>query len=45
MCIKIVTLREKCPNTEFFLDRIFPHLDTGKYRPEKTPYFDTFYTL
>ena len=20
-------LREKCPNTEFFLDRIFPHLD------------------
>ena len=22
-----VTLREKCPNTEFFLVRIFPHLD------------------
>ena len=22
-----LTLREKCPNTEFFLVRIFPHLD------------------
>ena len=22
-----ITLREKCPNTEFFLVRIFPHLD------------------
>ena len=25
--IIVFTLREKCPNTEFFLVRIFPHLD------------------
>ena len=25
--IRIFFLREKCPNTEFFLVRIFPHLD------------------
>ena len=52
-----VTLREKYPNMEFFLVRIFPHLDwirrnipylsvfspnAEKYRPEKTPYLDTF---
>ena len=44
------TLREKCPNMEFFLVCIFP--DSGwirspnpaKYRPEKTPYLDTLYT-
>ena len=48
---KILTLREKCPNTEFFLVRIFPHSDSvfspnvGKYRPEKTPYLDTFHAL
>ena len=30
------TLREKCPNTEFFLVRIFWHSD------QKSPYLDTF---
>ena len=49
------TMREKCPNTEFFLVRIFPHsdwigtkvfsLNTGKYGPEKTPHLDTFHTV
>ena len=49
-----------CPNTEFFLVRIFPHSDwirrdkkylsifspnAGKYRPEKTPYLDTFHAV
>ena len=34
------SLREKCPDTEFFLVHIF--LDTGKYGPEKTPYLNTF---
>ena len=49
-------LREKCPNTEFFLVRIFPHSDwirrdtvfspnVGKYGPQKTPYFDTFHAV
>ena len=38
-------LREKCPNTEFFLVRIFPHLDwirrdTEKYGAEIIPYLD-----
>ena len=41
--IRIFFLREKCPNTEFFLVRIFPN--TGKYGPEKTPYLDTFQTV
>ena len=50
------TLREKCPNTEFLLVRIFPHLDVssyfcvfspnaGKYGPEKTSYLDSFHTV
>ena len=54
------TLCEKCPDTEFFLVRIFRHSDwirrgaeylsvfipnTGKYRPEKTPYLDIFHTV
>ena len=44
-------LREKCSNTEFFLVRIFPHLDwifspnAGKYRLAKTPYLDTFHAV
>ena len=44
-------LREKCPNTEFFLVRIFPHSgwifspNAGKYGPEKTPYLDTFHAV
>ena len=46
----IQSLREKCPNAEFFLTRIFLHfpvfgLNTGKYGPEKTPYLDTFHTV
>ena len=38
------SLREKCPNTEFFLVRISPVFSSnaGKYGPEKTPYLDTF---
>ena len=34
---------KKCPDTEFFLVRIFLYfgLDTEKYGPEKTPYLDT----
>ena len=53
----IVTLREKCPNTEFFLARIFLYSDwirrftemfspsTGKCGPEKAPYVDTFHVM
>ena len=51
--LNIYTLREKCPNAELFLVRIFPHSDwirrdrpnAGKYRPEITPYLDTFHTV
>ena len=47
------TLREKCLYTEFFLVRIFLHLDwifvfslnTRKYGPEKIPYFDNFHAV
>ena len=35
------TLREKCPNTDFFWSVFSPN--TGKYGPEKTPYLDIFY--
>ena len=49
-------LREKYPNTELFLVRIFPHSDwirslsvfsqnAGKYGPEITPYLDTFHAV
>ena len=34
------TLREKCPNTEFFSCP-----NTGKYIPEKTRCLDTFHTV
>ena len=37
----IPTLREKCPNTEI---SVFSP-NTGKYVPEKTPYFDTFHAM
>ena len=44
------TLRDKCPNKELFLVRIFPRSEisvlspnTGKYGPEKTPCLDTFH--
>ena len=48
-----VSLREKCPNTEFFLVHIFSHTkylsvfspNAGKYGPEKTPYLDTFHAV
>ena len=33
-------LREKCPNTEFFMVRI--QSECGKYGIEKTLYLDTF---
>ena len=44
------SLREKCPNTEFFLACVFPHSDrifptAGKYGPEKTPYLDNFHAV
>ena len=42
-------LREKCPNKEGFLVRIFLFSvfcpNTGKYGPEKTLYFDTFHAV
>ena len=43
----LYTLREKCPNTEFFSGPYFPvfGLNTGKYGPEKTSYFNTFYAV
>ena len=34
-----LTLREKCPNTEFFLVRIFPH---SQWIPRDTPYLCVF---
>ena len=37
-------LREKCPNTEFCLVRIFSP-NTGKYGLEKTRYLDTFHAV
>ena len=36
-------LREKCPNTEFFWS-VFSRIWT-EYRPEKTPYLDTFHEV
>ena len=41
------TLHEKCPNTNFFSGPYFPvfGLNTEKYRPEKTPYLDTFHAM
>ena len=43
----IYSLREKCPQKEYFLVRIFPEFNPnmGKNRPEKTPYLDTFHTV
>ena len=37
----LLTLREKCPNTELFLVRIFRA--RAEYRAEKTPYLDIFH--
>ena len=39
----LLALLEKCPNTEFFLVRIFLHSD--RIRPDKTPYLDTFHAV
>ena len=47
------SLREKCPNTEFFRVRIFLHYsdlsvfspNAGKHGPEKTPYLDNFHAV
>ena len=51
------TLREKCPNMEFFFWSVYSFLRTEygdlrrfspyteKYGPEKTPYLDTFHEL
>ena len=49
----ISALREKCPNMELFLVRIFPHTlylsvfspNAGKYGPEMTAYLDTFHAV
>ena len=40
-------LREKCSNTEFFSGPYFTvfGLNTGKYGPEETPYFNTFHAV
>ena len=43
-------LGEKCPNTEFILVRLYSDCSVfspnkGKYRPEKTPYLDTFHAV
>ena len=49
--VKRNSLREKCPNTEFFLVHIFLYSDwifspnKGKYEPEKTPHLDTLHTV
>ena len=48
-----LALREKCPNMDFFLVRIFPHAEylsvfstnPGKYGPRKTLYLDTFHAV
>ena len=39
------TLCKKCPNTEFFLVRIFPHLDRILLNFRKNSAFDTFYAV
>ena len=41
--IASLSLREKCPNTDFFLVRI--SLIRTEYGPEKTPYLDTFHAV
>ena len=41
--VTLNTLREKCPNTEFFLVRI--SRIRAEYGLEKTPYLDTFHAV
>ena len=45
--LKIQSLREKRPNTEFFSGLYFPvfGLNKTKYGPEETPYLDTFHAV
>ena len=44
--LPFLSLREKCPNKEFFLVLIFRiQSKCGKYGPEKTPYLDTFHAV
>ena len=42
-----MTQREKCPNTVFFLVRVFSAFspNAGKCGPEKFPYLDTFHAV
>ena len=42
-----VSLRENCPNMEFFSGPYFPIFspNVGKYRPEKPPYLGTFHAV
>ena len=44
MYIQILLLREKCPNTKFFVVRIFPHLDCPHLDCTRrdTPYLSVF---
>ena len=41
--MEIWSLREKCPNTEFFLVRI--QSEQGEHGPEIAPYLDSFYAV
>ena len=38
-------MREKYPNTEIFLVRIFLYSNAGQYGPEITPCLDTFHAV
>ena len=44
MIFQVLSLRGKCPSTEFFSGPYFPvfALNTGKYGPEKTLSLGTF---
>ena len=47
----ILSLHEKCPNTELFMVRIFPYSVPNSHPyfpvlgPEKSPYFYTFHAV
>ena len=43
--VKLHPRRESCPNTEFFMVRVFLIREYGKNGPEKTLYLDTFHTV
>ena len=46
MTLSWCSLREKCPNTEFFSGPYFPVFcpNWGKYGPDETPYLHTFHS-